>query len=124
MDLRGLANSVTSNVNPNETVSVLRSTGYTVGSGGKQVPTYATAVSGPAQVQALDGVELRQMDSLNIQGVRKAIYLRGALAGVVRPTQTGGDLVKRKNGTETWLVVLVIENWPDWTKAAIQLQGP
>jgi len=123
MDLRGIANSVTNIVNPNETVSVLRSTGFTVGSGGKQVPTYATAVDGPAQVQALDGDTLKQMDNLNIQGVLRAIYLRGALAGVVRPAGTGGDIVKRKAGTETWLVVKVLETWPDWTKAVICLQS-
>jgi len=123
MDLRGIANSVTNIVNPNETVSVLRSTGFTVGSGGKQVPTYATAVDGPAQVQALDGDTLKQMDTLNIQGVLRAIYLRGALAGVVRPAGTGGDIVKRKAGTETWLVVKVLETWPDWTKAVICLQS-
>lgn len=124
MDLRGIANGVSSTVNPNELVSVSRSTGFTVGAGGRQVPTYAAEVSGFAQVQALDGDELKQLDSLNIQGVLRAIYLRGALAGVIRPNQTGGDLVKRKNGAETWLVVKVLEQWPDWVKAAIQLQGP
>jgi len=123
MDLRGIANSISSVVNPNETVSVLRSTGFTVGAGGKQVPTYATAVSGPAQVQALDGDTLKQMDNVNIQGVLRAIYLRGALAGVVRPAGTGGDIVKRKAGAETWLVVKVLETWPDWTKAVICLQS-
>jgi hypothetical protein len=49
--------------------------------------------------------------------------LRGTLAGVVRPNQTGGDIVKRKNEMESWLVVKVLESWPDWTKAAIVLQG-
>lgn len=124
MDLRGIANGVSSTVNQNELVSVSRSTGFTVGAGGRQVPTYAAPVNGFAQVQALDGDELKQLDSLNIQGVVRAIYLRGALAGVIRPNQTGGDLVKRKNGAETWLVVKVLEQWPDWVKAAIQLQGP
>ena len=41
MDLRGIANGVTTAVNPNKTVTVLRSTGYTVGAGRKQVPSYA-----------------------------------------------------------------------------------
>ena len=63
------------------------------------------------------------VDGLNIQGTIRAIYLHGTLAGVVRPNQTGGDLVKRKNDSETWLVVKVLESWPDWTKAAIVLQG-
>ena len=121
MDLRGIANSVSSVINPNETVSVLRSTGYTIGAGAKQIPSYATAVTGQAQIQALSTGDIQQLDGLNIQGVIDAIYLRGALAGVIRPDGTGGDLVKR--GSETWLVVKVLENWPTWTKAAIVLQG-
>ena len=123
MDLRGLANAVTSTVNPNETVTVLRSTGYTIGAGAKQVPSYAAPVDGPGQVQALDADDIKQLDGLNIQGVIRAIYLRGTLAGVIRPDGTGGDIVKRKNETETWLVVKVLESWPDWTKAAIVRQG-
>ena len=123
MDLRGLANGVTTTVNPNRTVTVLRSTGFTTGAGAKQVPSYAAPVSGPAQIQALDANDIKQLDGLNIQGTIRAIYLRGTLAGVVRPNQTGGDIVKRKNETESWLVVKVLESWPDWTKAAICLQG-
>lgn len=121
MDLRGLINGATSAVNPNETVTVLRSAGYTLGPGAKQIPAYAPPVTGPAQIQALDGNDIKQIDSLNIQGTIRAIYLRGALAGVIRPDQTGGDLIKR--GGETWLVVKVLEGWPTWTKAAIVLQG-
>lgn len=121
MDLRSIANSVAGAVNPNITVSVARSTGYTIGAGRKQVPSYAAAVTGPAQVQALDGVDLKQLDGLNIQGTMRAIYLRGALAGAVRPEGAGGDIVTI--GAETWLVVKVLESWPNWTKAAIVLQG-
>lgn len=123
MDLRGIANGVITTVNPNETVTVLRSTGYAIGAGAKQVPSYAAPVVGPGQVQALDADDIKQLDGLNIQGVIRAIYLRGTLAGVIRPDGTGGDIVKRKNETETWLVVKVLESWPDWTKAAIVLQG-
>jgi len=121
MDLRGIANSVASSVNPNVSVSVQRSTGYTVAAGYKQVPSYAAAVVGPAQVQALDGNDLKQLDGLNIQGTMRAIYLRGALAGVIRPEGTGGDLVTIAG--DVWLVVKVLESWPSWTKAAIVLQG-
>ena len=122
MDLRGLANGVTSGVNPNQTVRVQRSTGYTIGAGRKQVPSYANPVEGPGQVQALDGKDLQQLEGLNIQGTIRAIYLRGALAGVIRPHGTGGDLVQTADG-QTWLVVKVLESWPTWTKAAIVLQG-
>ena len=128
MDLRSLANSVSNTVNANMIVSVRRSTGFTVGTGAKQIPTYAAGVDGPAQIQALDSVELKQLDNLNIQGVIKGIYLRGALAGVVRPNQQGGDLVTIASPAPTpyigtWLIVKVLEQWPDWVKAAIVLQG-
>lgn len=122
MDLRGLANGVTTTVNPNRTVTVLRSTGYTIGAGRKQVPSYATPVTGPGQIQALDSNDIKQLDGLNIQGTVRAIYLRGALAGVVRPEGTGGDLVQIDG--QNWLVVKVLEGWPTWTKAAVVLQGP
>ena len=129
MDLRGLANGVTTTVNPNQTVTVLRSTGFTTGAGAKQVPSYAAPVSGPAQIQALDADDIKQLDGLNIQGTIRAIYLRGTLAGVVRPNQTGGDLVTIAAPAPvalrgTWLVVKVLESWPDWTKAAVVLQMP
>lgn len=128
MDLRGIANGVTSTVNPNETVTVLRSTGFTTGAGAKQIPSYAAPVTGPGQIQALDADDIKQLDGLNIQGTIRAIYLRGTLAGVVRPNQTGGDLVTIAAPAPvalrgTWLVVKVLESWPDWTKAAIVLQG-
>lgn len=120
MDLRGIANGASSAVNPNITVTVLRSTGYTIGAGRRQVPSYADPVIGPAQLQALDGNDLKQLDGLNIQGVIKAIYLRGVLAGVIRPDGTGGDIVEIDG--RKWLVVKVLEGWPTWTKAAIVLQ--
>ena len=121
MDLRGIANGVTSTVNPNQTVTVLRSTGYTIGAGRRQVPSYAAPVTGPGQIQALDANDIKQLDGINIQGTIRAIYLRGTLAGVVRPNQTGGDIVQISG--QDWLVVKVLEGWPTWTKAAIVLQG-
>lgn len=120
MNLRQIANSAIVSVNPNTTVSVLKSTGYTIGDGRRQTPSYAAPVVGPAQLQALDGSELKQLDGLNIQGVIRGIYLRGAVAGVVRPDGVGGDLILI--GDQTWLVVKVLESWPTWTKAAIVLQ--
>ena len=123
MDIRSIANGAIVSVNPNEIVSVLKSTGYTIGAGARQIPTYATAVTGPAQVQALDADDIAQLSGLNIQGVIRAIYLKGVLSGVIRPDGTGGDLVMRNNGTETWLVVRVLEGWSTWTKAAIVLQS-
>lgn len=121
MDLRGIANNVSNSVNGNIPVTVLRSTGYTIGAGRKQVPTYAAPVSGFGQMQALDAKDLQQLDGLNIQGKIKAVYLYGELAGVIRPDQTGGDIVQIDG--KDWLVVKVLEGWSTWTKVACTLQA-
>ena len=129
MDLRGISNSVSDTVNPNIPVTVQSSTGFTIGAGLRQVPTYSST-AGFAQIQALDSSDLRQLDGLNIQGSIRAIYLRGALAGVVRANTQGGDLVVISAGPAippalvgTWLIVKVLESWPNWSKAAITLQA-
>ena len=127
MDLRGIANAASNAVNPNMIVSVQASTGYAVGAGYKQVPQYAAPVSGPAQIQALDGSTLRQIEGLNLQGDIRVIYMRGALAGVVRPNSQGGDLITIAAPAPpqyigTWLIAKVLETWPNWTKAVIVLQ--
>jgi hypothetical protein len=128
MDLRTIANQVSNTINPNLIVSVQTSSGYTYGDGRRQIPSYNAPVTGPAQVQALDSRELKQIEGLNIQGVVRALYLRGALAGVIRPNSQGGDLITISapaplNFQGTWLVVTVLEAWPLWTKVAIVLQG-
>ena len=121
MDLRSISNVVTDCVNPNILVTVQASTGYTVGAGLKQVPSYAPAVTGYAQVQALSSADLRHLDGLNIQGATKSIILRGELNAAVRAHSQGGDMVTL--GADTFLTVAVLEQWPLWTRAAIQLQS-
>lgn len=120
INVRGLANGVTSNVNPNVCVSILRSNGYTIGTGHKQIPTYETIVTGCAQVQALDNADLEKMYGLNMQGVYRSIYLTGPLHGVIRKTGDGGDLIGYND--QTWLISKVVETWDTWTKAVICMQ--
>lgn len=122
MDIRGIANTVSDTVNPNIIVSVQASTGYTIGAGLKQVPSYAHPVTGAAQVQALTEADIRHLDGLNIQGATKAIILTGQLNAIVRPHSQGGDLVTI--GTDTYLTVAVLEQWALWSRCAIQLQEP
>ncbi len=122
MDLRGIANQSTDTINPNILVTVLASSGYTVGSGLKQVPSYAAPVTGFAQVQALTAADLRHLDGLNIQDATQSIILRGPLNAVVRAHSKGGDLVTI--GTDTFLTVAVLEQWPLWTRAALVMQVP
>jgi len=120
MNLRRIANSVTTAVNPNVSVTLLKSNGYTIGPGLTQIPSYADPIVGPAQIQALDGDDLKHLDGLNLQGSIRAIYMYGLLAGVLRPDETGGDIIQIDG--RNWLVTKVLETWPNWTKAVIVLQ--
>ena len=129
MDIRGISNQVSDTVNLNIPVTLQSSTGFTIGAGLRQVPAY-TSTAGFAQVQALDNSDLKQLDGLNIQGSIRAIYFKGVLAGVVRANIQGGDLVVISASPAvppalvgTWLIVKVLESWPNWSKAAITLQA-
>jgi hypothetical protein len=129
MDLRGIANGAIQVVNPDFTVTVQMSTGYTKTTGQKQVPSYAPGVDAPAQIQALNNKDLQKLEGMNIQGTVQALYIKGPLAGVIRTSSKGGDLVTIASPAPAqwigqWLTVKVLESWPLWTKVAIVLQNP
>ncbi len=128
MNLHAIAGPVVAGVNPIVPVTVKVSAGYTTDADGTQVPAYTTALNVPAQIQGLTADELKQVDSLNLEGNKRAIYFYGEVDGLVRDDNKGGDLVIFPNG-KTWLVVLVLEQWDDgannpaWCKVAVVLQS-
>lgn len=127
MNLRAIANAATRRVNPNVPATLRRSTGYTTSESGRRTPSYANEAV-EVQVQALTTSDLRLLDSLNIQGATRSVYMNGAAAPVVRDSQQGGDLFVFDAGVlgptaQTWLCTQVIEQWPDWCKVAITLQN-
>lgn len=117
-------------VNPDQQVTWRRSAGYTTGAAGARTPYYVDTPNVGAQVQALSAKDLQHRDMLNVQGVKRAVYLFGNVQGAVRPDAKGGDLLvfpQNLGGTpQTWLVVAVLETWnPDgagWCKVGVQLQ--
>lgn len=126
MNLHGIVSSAINVVNPFVFVTVLRSTGYTTNPDGSRTPKYAT-FSAKVQVQSLTYSDLRLLDSLNIQGIRRAVYLTGEVEAIVRAQQEGGDLLVFPTGTlpegDTWLAAQRLEAWPDWSKICITLQN-
>jgi hypothetical protein len=97
------------------------SRGHTTADDGTQTPAYAPPVDRWGQVQSLQYNDIMQLAGLNIQGEKRAIYIEGQLDGLVRAENKGGDLITTRDG-RVWLVVLVLEHWPDWTKVAVTLQ--
>lgn len=125
MNLRQIANNATRIINPNITATLKRSNGYTTDEAGKRTPTFEV-LSGEIQVQAMSTSDLQHADNLNIQGVLRSVFMNGNWAGVVRTDEKGGDVLRfpqYPNGEDCdWLVVHVIEAWPDWTRVIVCLQ--
>jgi hypothetical protein len=127
MNLHGLVCGSINAVNRNGQLTWLASQGYITDNTGLSVPNYAAPKTVWGQVQPLPTDRLSHMEQLNIQGVLRAVYLRGAVASAVRPDGTGGDLLQfpeTPSGPQrTWLVVLVDEQWDCWCRVTVQLQN-
>jgi hypothetical protein len=125
MNLHSIVRNYIGAVNPQLIASIQFSTGYTTNADGTQVPAYAPAVTRKVQAQALQFRDLMQVNGLNLNGTKLAMYIDGDIEGVDRPTKRGGDLITLPDGT-IWLVVLVLENWSKsagWTKVAVVKQN-
>ena len=122
MDIYNLANGVIQPLNKNISVSVLKSTGYTIGAGAKQIPTYADPITINAQLQEAAANDVQHIQSLNIQGSTSVIYLPLDIKAIDRTVNIGGDIIQI--GGQNWLVQKVIEKWNGWSKAIITLQQP
>jgi hypothetical protein len=121
VNLHDIASGAIGSVNPTVLVTLQHSTGSTTDDDGKRTPTYDTTTGVRAQVQALTFTDLHQIDGLNLNGTRRAIYLYGAVAATVRASGQGGDLITLPDGS-VWLVAYVLEQWPDWCKVVCTLQ--
>lgn len=122
MNLHAIVGPMVGKVNPPLTAYIMRSNGYTTGPDGTRVPSYCDPVPVVCQVQSMQYNDLVQVEGLNIQGTKRKLYMNGHWDGLVRSDKKGGDLLKMPDGT-TWLVVLVLEHWPDWSSIAITLQN-
>ena len=124
MNLRGIANAAIQPINPNLAVTVMAPNGYTIDPiTRRQVPAFVTT-PGFGNVQALDGDDLRQIAGLNIQGVIRAVYLYGAVAGVIRPDSQPSAVLEFSHGgvSGKWSVFKVLETWQNWCKVAVVYQ--
>lgn len=121
MNLHSIVRGSITAINPDVVVTVRLSQGFTVDDNFRQVPTYRTFTGVRAQVQPLSTDDLGQVDALNLQGTHRTIYLNGAVAGLVRATSQGGDVVMTPDNRQ-WLITMVPEQWPDWCHAVMTLQ--
>jgi len=125
MNLHAIAAPLVGVINGNVVGDIRVNQGYVTDAAGRRTPNYTNMPGVRMQVQALSGPELAQLDGLNIQGVKRGVYLFGDIQGAVRPEAKGGDVLVFSN--RVWLVVTVLETWGEaqWCKVVVVLQeGP
>lgn len=125
MDLHGIVSGAIGAVNPHVSGTVKVSSGYATAGDGARKSAYTTFTDVQMQVQPLSTGDLKLVDSLNIQGELRAIYLEGECAGLVRAREKGGDLIvlTAAPNAGTWLVSAVPEQWADWAHVIATLQN-
>lgn len=130
MNLHSIVRGAITAVNADVAATLRRSNGFTTQPDGTQVPSYTDVPGIAVQVQALSGDDLKHIDGLNIQGVKRVAYLNGAALAIVRNLQFGGDLFIFEEGVipegTTWLVTQSLEQWgpgAEWSKVLLVLQN-
>ena len=126
MNLHSLVGPIVAAINPWVIGAYQRSTGSITQPDGSRVPSYANPVNVQIQMQAMSYKDLAQVQGLNQNGEKRAMYISARWEGVSRPESRGGDLVTLPCGT-VWLVVQVLENWHEtdgWAKVAVTKQMP
>lgn len=120
MNLHKLVRNAISKVNPYVDAEIFKSNGYEINRDFKQVPNFLPAIKMRVQKQAINQEDLEHVANINLQGQYVSIYTDGNWCGLNRNKEDGGDLFVI--GDERWLVVMVPEIWPDWTRVIACLQ--
>ena len=130
MNLQSITAGAVSAVNPMVPCQLQVSAGNTPNTDYSETPSYAPTVIVQGQIQSLGYRDLMAIEGLNLNGTKKAIYIKGNVEGVVRPNSKGGDLLTFPDGS-VWLTVQVLEAWgmnrndtgEQWCKVACVLQN-
>lgn len=120
MNLHSIATGAIGAVNPPIQAQVYQATGYTTAGDGSRTEGYAEPLTLMIQKQELSAKDLQHIDGLNLQGIFCSVFLNGSIYGVDRGSARGGD--KFVFNGQTWLVVAVLEQWPDWCRVILCLQ--
>lgn len=123
MNLHAVVTGAISAVNPPFLGVLYVSTGSTKAADYTRYPTFTSFPKVGMQVQALTAKEIDHLDSLNIQGILRGVYMNGNVEGLDRPAGKGGDVLMFKG--QYWLVMTVLETWDTagWCKVAVALQN-
>jgi len=123
INIRGIVRAGINSINPDISIVILQSDGFTVIPGGIQVPAYLDAVGETGQLQPVPSEELKHINDYNSSSVYYDLYIDGDWHSLNRADEKGGDLIYF-DGFE-WLVISRPEAYSltsNWTKVRIVQQ--
>lgn len=125
MNLRAIANGMTSSVNPNMAAVLKVSDGYDVDDYGAQVPKY-TEQQILIQTQSMSTADLERLNYVSQQGQFLYAYANGSISALRRSLGKGSEMMVFKPYGEDvdaeWMVKQVVESYPDWVKVVLWRQ--
>ncbi|WP_432784681.1 hypothetical protein AAEX37_01958 [Oligella sp. MSHR50489EDL] len=125
MNLRQIANSITSGVNPNIEAIMRINTGFVVDDAGEQVASF---IEEPVviQTQSLSTKDLEHLNLVAQQGQFLYAYTNGRVSALRRALGKGSERLIFKpygeNAVVEWVVTQVIESYPNWVRVLLWRQ--
>jgi hypothetical protein len=118
--IRNIIRAGINTINPDISIVILQSNGFTVLPGGIQAPGYLPAIDAIAQLQPIPSEELKHINNYNSASVYYDLYIDGDFHSLNRADEKGGDLIYF-DGFE-WLVISRPEAFSltsNWTKVRV-----
>ncbi|OOF43036.1 hypothetical protein BKK51_12195 [Rodentibacter trehalosifermentans] len=126
MNLRHIANSAITAVNPNIPAILQVNQGHVTDDTGRRVSNYES-YNVSIQAQSLSTQDLSLFDSLAQQGQLLNVYISGQIHALRRITGQGADKLVFKafgeNESSEWLIKSVSESFPNWCKVVVWRQS-
>ncbi|WP_230585943.1 hypothetical protein [Xenorhabdus bovienii] len=125
MNIREMANSLITTVNPNINAVLVINNGYTINEAGEQIPDYSEHDI-IVQLQSLSTRDLDHLGVINQQGQFIYAYAKGQISALRRTKDKGSDRMKfaayGEDAVSEWNVTQVIESYPTWVKVLLWRQ--
>lgn len=125
MNLRNIANSVITGINPNITARLIANLGYEIDEYGNQIPK-TEELQIMIQTQSLSTQDLQHLNLISQQGSFLYAYTDHFLYALRRPLNLGQDkLVFKAYGEDQeseWLIKQVVESYSNWNKVLVWRQ--
>lgn len=125
MNLRNIANSVITGINPNIKAKLIVNDGYEIDDYGNQIPK-TEELEITIQTQSLSTQDLQHLNLVSQQGSFLYAYTDHFLFALRRPLQLGQDKLVFKPYGESdeteWLIKQVVESYSNWNKVLVWRQ--